>query len=359
MCDTLQTDIKPHSGVVTIPVVDAAGTVLAHDITEIKKGEFKGRAFRKGHIVAVEDIDYLKNLGKEHLYVLKISNDEMHEDDAAHELVSALIGENVEMDGDPKEGKIGIIAADDGILKVNADALRAFNELDDVMCATIHNNTVVNKGRMLGGARAIPLVVKKSSIQKAADFARSNYPIIEVKKLRRPNVGVVITGSEVFYGRIKDGFKPVIEQKIQAVNGNIVGIHYAPDDLNEIEQRIRELIAAGADLLITTGGMSVDPDDITRFAIKNIGAKDICYGAAVLPGAMFLIAYIDSDSGCQIPVLGIPACGMYYKTTIFDLILPRVLAGEKIGRRDIAYYSHGGLCLTCQTCVYPHCPFGK
>ncbi|MBN2653756.1 MAG: molybdopterin-binding protein [Nitrospirae bacterium] len=359
MCDTLQSDLKLRSGVVAIPVADAAGTVLAHDITEIRRGEFKGRAFRKGHVVAPEDIDYLRNLGKEHLYVLKIADDEMHEDDAAHELVSALIGQNVQMDGEPKEGKIGILASEDGILKVNAEALRAFNELQDVMCATIHNNTVIKKGRMLGGARAIPLVVKKSSIQRAADFARTNYPIIEVKKMRRPNVGVVITGSEVFYGRIKDGFKPVIEQKIKSVDGNIVDILYAPDNLDKIEQSMRDLINAGADLLITTGGMSVDPDDITRFAIKNIGAKDICYGASVLPGAMFLIGYIDAASSIQIPVLGIPACGMYYKTTIFDLILPRVLAGEKIGRKEIAYYSHGGLCMTCQTCVYPHCPFGK
>ncbi len=165
---------------------------------------------------------------------------------------------------------------------------------------------------------------------------------------------MVITGNEVYYGRIKDAFAPIITNKIEAVGGEIVGIYYAPDDESFIEARLRELVNAGADLLITTGGMSVDPDDVTRFAIRNLGATEITYGSAVLPGAMFLVAYLGA-----IPILGIPACGMYAKTTIFDVILPRVLAKENIGRRELAELGHGGLCLKCETCNYPACPFGK
>jgi molybdenum cofactor synthesis domain-containing protein len=199
--------------------------------------------------------------------------------------------------------------------------------------------------------------------------------VIEVKELRRPKSGVVITGNEVYYGRIKDAFAPIIRKKMEEFNGEIVGIYYAPDNEEFIEARLRELIDAGADLLITTGGMSIDPDDVTRFAIRKLGAADITYGSAVLPGAMFLVAYISaterqSDSATApspihrftdspIPVLGIPACGMYHKTTIFDLILPRVLAGEKIGRHELAELGHGGLCLNCKECRYPVCPFGK
>ena len=187
--------------------------------------------------------------------------------------------------------------------------------------------------------------------------------IIRVKEIRKPKAGVVITGNEVYYGRVKDAFSTVITDKIKEIGGEIVGTYYAPDDESFIEKRLKELIYAGADMLITTGGMSVDPDDVTRFAIKSLGATDITYGSAVLPGAMFLVAYLTSPipsfSKGDIPILGIPACGMYAKATIFDLVVPRVLAGEKIGRRELAELGHGGLCLKCAECRYPVCPFGK
>jgi molybdenum cofactor synthesis domain-containing protein len=198
-----------------------------------------------------------------------------------------------------------------------------------------------------------------------------------VRELRKPKVGVVITGNEVYHGRIKDAFAPVITKKIEEFGGELAGVYYAPDDKAFITDRLRELLNAGADLLITTGGMSVDPDDVTRFAIRELGATDLTYGSAVLPGAMFLVGYLNKVHSSKfkaqsevnselrtpnselIPILGIPACGMYAKTTIFDLVLPRVLAGEKIGRRELAELGHGGLCMKCDVCRYPVCPFGK
>jgi molybdenum cofactor synthesis domain-containing protein len=387
MCDTLNE--KQRQGTKTVPVQEAVGTVLAHDITEIRPGEFKGRAFKKGHILREEDIGHLQRLGKEQLFVLNIAEDEMHEDDAAHAIAKALMGEGVAIKGYPKEGKISIVAERDGLLKIDREALLEFNMLGDVMCATIHNNTVVKRGQDVAGTRAIPLVVKKKVIEEAVKIAAQvrsaecgvrKGGVIEVKELRRPRAGIVITGNEVYHGRIKDAFAPIIRKKIEEYGGEIVGMYYAPDDEKHIEDRLRELLNAGADLLITTGGMSVDPDDVTRFAIGDLGATDLTYGSAVLPGAMVLVGYLNKGQGswvkgqekaaivnselrtpnsALVPILGIPACGMYHKITIFDLVLPRVLAGEKIGRRELAELGHGGLCLNCKECRYPVCPFGK
>ncbi len=364
MCDI--ESVNGKRSLKTIPVREAVGMVLAHDITEIRKDEFKGRAFRKGHIVREDDIEHFLKLGKENLYVLSVGDDEVHEDDAAYELGRSLMGEGVRMEGEPKEGKINIVAERDGLLKIDKEGLFRFNMLGDVMCATLHNNTCVKKGQIVAGTRAIPLVVKKEIVKRAIEIGeevrksgRGKSGIIEVKELRKPRAGVVITGNEVYYGRIKDAFALVIRRKIEEFNGEILGIYYAPDDEGFIEARLRELIDAGVDLLITTGGMSVDPDDVTRFAIRRLGVTDIIYGSAVLPGAMFLVAYLNEPGDFTIPILGIPACGMYHKTTVFDLILPRILVGEKIGRNELAELGHGGLCMNCKECRYPVCPFGK
>ncbi|MCK5505887.1 MAG: molybdopterin-binding protein [Thermodesulfovibrionia bacterium] len=338
----------------TVPVTEAVGMVLSHDITEIRRGEFKGRAFKKGHVIRKEDICHLQRLGKENLFILEIKQDEMHENDAARAIAEALAGSGVKPDGEPKEGKINLAAERNGLLKVNQEALLTFNMLGDLMCASIHNNSVVKKGQTVAGTRAIPLVVKRSIVEDALKIAERAQGIVSVKPMRRPKTGIVITGNEVYYGRIADNFKPIITKKVREYNGEVVGVYFAPDDAQYIEDRIRELISGGADLIITTGGMSVDPDDVTRFAIRNSGAQDIIYGSPVLPGAMFLVAYRE-----EIPILGIPACGMYCNTTIFDIILPRILADERIGRKELAELGHGGLCLKCNECRYPVCPFGK
>lgn len=390
MCDACGTTVMEPGQEHTVPVEEAVGMVLAHDITEIRPGEFKGRAFKKGHVIRPEDVEHLKRLGKERLYVLRIGPDEMHEDEAAYALAEALMGEGVQMQGPPKEGKINLVASRDGLLKVDVQRLKAFNMLGEVMCASLHNNTLVKKGQVVAGTRAIPLVVKKSIVEEAIRRLRRQKPegvpekseifqgrgaskgVFEIKELRRPRAGVVITGSEVYYGRIKDAFAPIIRQKIEAFGGEIVGLYYAPDDAEFIEARLRDLLNAGADLLITTGGMSVDPDDVTRFAIRRLGVKQMHYGSAVLPGAMFLVAYLEKSelkrqdsaddikiNSTLIPIVGIPACGMYHRTTVFDLVLPRILAGEHIDREVLAEMGHGGLCLNCKECRWPVCPFGK
>jgi molybdenum cofactor synthesis domain-containing protein len=346
---------KSNTKIMEIPVSKAMGISLAHDITEIRPGEFKGRAFKKGHVVTEEDIEHLRRLGKENLFILELSEDEIHEDDAAIVLANALSGPGVKPGGPPKEGRVNLIAEKDGLFKVDKDAISMFNMLGDVVCATIHTNTIVKKGQKIAGTRAIPLVMKKRLIEEAVMIGNG---LLEVKELKKPKVGVLITGNEIYCGRIKDAFAPVLRKKIGDFGGEILGIHYEPDNVSSIEEKLRELISKGVDLLLVTGGMSVDPDDVTRFAIKRLGAKEIHYGAAVLPGSMILVAYIDA-SVRTIPLIGIPACGIFHEVTVFDLILPRILAGEYIGRRELADMGHGGLCLHCEKCRYPICPFGK
>ncbi len=360
----------------TISISQAVGCILAHDLTEIKKDEFKGVAFRKGHIITESDISHLRRLGKENLFVLSISDDEMHEDDAAIEIGNIIKGDGVAVQGNPKEGKINFVAARDGILKINTEALLEFNLLGEIMCATLHNHTLVKKSQIIAGARAIPLVIKKDLLKKARKTVNhlcNGRGVIEVRELKKFKAGVVITGNEVFYGRVKDSFAEVIKDKLSKFKGEIIDLFYAPDNTDYIEKRLLDLLSAGADLLIVTGGMSVDPDDVSRFAIKRITGREVTYGSPVLPGAMFLVAYTvngtanmyktencyKTPDSSLIPILGIPACGMYHKTTIFDIILPRILAGEIIGRKELAEYGHGGLCLNCNDCKYPICPFGK
>jgi len=338
-----------------IKVEEAVGTILAHDITEIKAhGVFKGRAFKKGHTVTKADIPGLLDLGKENLFVLRIADDELHENDAGEKVANAIAGRGVYLSEEVREGRVNLYAAHDGLLRVNVEGLEKLNLIGELMCATRHNNARVKKDELLAGTRAIPLLIKKKVVEEAIKVSLTSGKIVEVLPLRSVKAGLIITGSEVHKGRIKDAFEPIIREKIKNIGSEIIKVIIVPDDVDKIAAAVNDLIKAGAQLIIATGGMSVDPDDVTPKGIKKIGATIIAYGSSVLPGAMFMMAYLN-----DIPVLGVPACGMYFKTTIFDLILPRVLAGERIGRTEIAKLGHGGLCLECSECVYPHCPFGK
>lgn len=337
-----------------IRVQDAVGTQLAHDITEIRPGEFKGPAFRKGHEVCDADLCHLQKLGKNHLYLIDLEADEIHENQAAAILAKGLAGEGVTWEDDPKEGKISLHAAHDGLLTVNAAALAAFNMIDEVMCATLHAHTLVKKGERVAATRAIPLVMQRAPVERAAAIAAQNGGVVSVKALKRVKAGLVITGSEVYHGLIEDRFAPILRQKILDLGSEVTGIAFAPDEEDRIAEALRSHLKNGCDLILLSGGMSVDPDDVTRKAIRSAGAEAIHYGAAALPGAMFLVAYIG-----EIPLLGVPACGLHHRITVLDLLLPRILSGEKIGKKELAFLGHGGLCQDCPSCTYPHCPFGK
>jgi hypothetical protein len=337
-----------------VTVEEAIGLPLAHDITEIRPGEYKGPAFYRGYVVKEHDIEHLRRLGKDHLYILKVESNQLHEDDAVREMANALCGDGVFWEGQPREGKLALKASRDGLLKVDVDTLTDFNDLGEVMCATRHTHSIVYKGQKVGATRAIPLMIDRAIITTAVRIAEKSRGVLRVLPMRKATVGVLITGNEVFYGRIQDKFEPVIRKKVEALEGKVLDVVFLPDDDDRIAAAALDLMDRGADILITTGGMSVDPDDRTRFGLLKAGVTDMLYGSAVLPGAMFMIAQLTN-----VPVLGIPACGLHAVATVFDLIYPRVLAGEKMTRRDMAKLGHGGMCLQCNPCHFPSCTFGK
>jgi len=330
------------------------GTKLAHDITEIRPGEFKGAAFHKGHTVCNEDLCHLQKLGKNHLYLIDLEADEIHENEAAAIMAKALAGKGVVWKNEPREGKIGLKADIDGLLVINVAALAAVNMIDEVMCATMHNHTLVKAGELVAATRAIPLVMKRAPVERAAAIAAQNGGVISVRPLRQGKAGLIITGNEVYRGLIQDRFAPILSRKLIDLGCEVDRVSFAPDDAEIIRREICAHIDQDCDLILLSGGMSVDPDDVTRKGIRLAGADKVHYGAAALPGAMFLVAYIG-----KVPLLGVPACGLHHRTTVLDLVLPRILAGEKIGKKELAFLGHGGLCQDCPECTYPHCAFGK
>ena len=337
-----------------ISLEEAVGTQLAHDITEIRPGEFKGAAFRKGHTVCEDDLCRMQRLGKNHLYILDLAADDIHENEAAAILAEALAGVGVVWENNPREGKIDLYASQDGLLQVDVPSLAAFNLVDEVMCATLQNHTLVKKGEKIAATRAIPLVMKRAVIERAAAIGGGNGGVVSVKALKQLKAGLIITGNEVFHGLIEDRFAPVLTKKVEGLGSAVVAVDFLPDDAEAISRTIRSHLAKDCDLLLLSGGMSVDPDDVTRHGIRLAGATEMYYGSGVLPGAMFLVAYLG-----EVPLLGVPACALHHKVTVLDLVLPRILAGEHIGKTELAFLSHGGLCRDCATCTYPNCSFGK
>ncbi len=335
-----------------VSVQEAVGKVLLHDITEIVPDLFKGPSFRKGHIITEADVEKLLDLGKQNIYVSGL-NGEVHENDAALRIARAAMGKGLEI-SDPKEGKVGFTATSLGLLKINVPALEKLNSVQDVIFSTLHTNQVVRRSQELAGTRVIPLSIDKNKVIEAEKICEQHFPIIEVKPFAKLDVGLVVTGSEVFSGRIRDGFGPVVTKKFEALGSCITKKVIVSDELSMTVSAIHSLIEDGAQMIAVTGGMSVDPDDLTPAAIRAAGGKITSYGAPVLPGAMFMLAYIG-----DVPVVGLPGCVMYHRASIFDLIIPRLLAGETIQKSDIVKLGHGGFCSSCKNCRFPNCSFGK
>ena len=332
---------------------DAVGQVLCHDITQIIPGVSKGPVFCKGHVIAPEDVPVLLSVGKDHVYIWENDETVLHENDAAEILRQLCQGAHMQA-SEPKEGKIELTAACDGLFLVDSQRLTAVNSLGEMMIATRHGGTAVKAGDKLAGTRVIPLVIKKEKMAQARQAAGEK-PLLELVPFQRRTYGLVVTGNEVFYGRIQDAFTPVIQQKLEAYGATLLRRVVLGDDPEKITAAIRSLLEEGAGMVLCTGGMSVDPDDRTPLAIRNTGARVVSYGAPVLPGAMFLLAYTADGR----PIAGLPGCVMYAKRTIFDLALPWLMAGREITPQWLAGLGDGGLCLGCDPCTYPNCGFGK
>lgn len=336
-----------------IKTTEAVGHILCHDMTQIIRGVTKDARFRKGHIVREEDIPVLLSMGKETLFVWEKVPGMLHEDEAAERLRQISHGENMHASA-PKEGKIELIADIDGLFSVDTKLLEEINSVDELMIASRHTNTPVHKGDKLAGMRVIPLVIDEEKLKKAESICQDK-KIFQILPYKLKKAGLITTGNEVAKGLIEDTFSPVVKEKL-ARYGMETLWHCTPgDDRQVISEAILEFKKNGADLIVCTGGMSVDPDDRTPGAIKDTGVEIVTYGAPVLPGAMFLLAYFEDGT----PVVGLPGCVMYAHTTIFDLMLPRLACGQRVTRKDLSKLGHGGLCLNCPVCHYPNCSFGK
>lgn len=332
---------------------DAVGQVLCHDITQIIKGVTKDAVFRKGHVIREEDIPVLLSVGKDHIYIWENNEAMLHENDAAEILRGICQGEHMHPT-EPKEGKIELIADTDGLLLIDLEHLRAVNSLGEMMIAARSSGFVVKKGDKLAGTRIIPLVIEKEKMEQAK-AAAGDKPLLQLVPVKPKKYGVITTGNEVFYGRIQDTFTPVIEAKLGEYGCEMVKHVILDDNHEKVTDAIRQMLAEGCEMVICTGGMSVDPDDKTPLAIKNAGVDVVTYGAPVLPGAMFLVGYAEGGR----PVCGLPGCVMYAKRTIFDLALPYLLADVPVTKEWLAGLGHGGLCLNCPECHFPNCGFGK
>ena len=332
---------------------DAVGQVLCHDITQIIRGVTKDAVFRKGHVIREEDIPVLLSVGKDHIYIWENDETMMHEDEAADVLRGICQSEYMRATP-PKEGKIELIAERDGLFLADTQRLRAINSLGRMMIATRPAGTPVKAGDKLCGTRIIPLVIEKEAMAEAARAA-GEAPLLQLKPMRAKKYGVVTTGNEVFHGRIQDTFTPVLQEKLAEYGCEMIAHEVSDDDHARITRCIRRMLDAGAEMVLCTGGMSVDPDDKTPLAIKNSGARIVSYGAPVLPGAMFLLSYMEDGR----PVCGLPGCVMYAKRTIFDIVLPYLLADVPVTADMLAGLGNGGLCLNCSECHYPNCGFGK
>lgn len=338
---------------------DAVGQMLCHDITQIIPGKKKGPVFRKGHIITKEDIPVLLSVGKDHVYIWEVNENMVHENDAAKMLYAIAAGgeSSVYPSSDIKEGKIEAFAAEDGLFKVDRERLYAVNSFGQMMIACRHGDSPVRKGDKLAGMRIIPLIIEKEKMEAVTKKTKGG-TIFRVLPFRKKKCGIVTTGNEVYSHRIEDSFTPVVTKKLEAFGSTVIGHETVSDDLEMETAAVKKLLDAGADFILCTGGMSVDPDDRTPAAIRSCADRVVSYGAPVLPGAMFMLAYKKAGDR-EIPIVGLPGCVMFAKQTVFDLILPRLLADDPVTREEIDRLGEGGLCLGCSTCTYPNCGFGK
>ena len=335
-----------------IKTEEAVGHVLCHDMTQIIPGKYKGARFQKGHVVTEEDIPVLLSMGKENIYIFEMDENLLHENDAAELLCKLCKGENLTRSS-VKEGKIELSASIDGLFVLDTKRLNAVNSVDEIMVATRKGYTAVNKGDKVAGTRVIPLIIEKAKLE-TAQAAAGTEPLMRVIPYTLKTAAIITTGSEVYHKRIEDRFTPVLNEKFKAYGIEVTERILTDDNINNIKDAI-EQVRGKTDMILCTGGMSVDPDDNTPGAIKATGADVVTYGAPVLPGAMFLLGYYKDGT----PVMGLPGCVMYAKATIFDLVLPRIAAGVRMKKADFVQFGEGGLCLGCERCTYPHCPFGK
>lgn len=332
---------------------EAIGLTIGHDMTKVIPGKFKGPAFRRGHVIREEDLPDLRLMGKEHIYVIEEEEGLIHEEEAALRIARAVSSPDMKLTS-PKEGRVNIISTSHGLLKVDKALLKEINSIGDIVLATLHSNTECQPETIVASTKINPLQIPEAKLDKLEELCRKQGRVLKIIPFKKKKVAIIVTGNEVFNGLIEDKFGEILRKKVEALGSVVNHQTVVPDDEDVIGQALKDAIAKGSEVIVIAGGLSVDPDDVTLEGVERSGAKIISYGAPVMPGAMFLYAELG-----DVPILGAPGAVIFNQTTIIDLILPRVLAGEKIIREDIVEMGHGGLCLDCDGCTFPVCPFGK
>jgi molybdenum cofactor synthesis domain-containing protein len=336
-----------------VKIEDAVGMKLAHDLTQIVPGKFKGAAFRRGYRIQKKDIPRLLDMGKKQIFVLNLRPGELHENEAARRMARAVADKSLRLRG-PREGKIDFVARHAGLLKIDTEAIARINSIGGLILATRHNHSRVQAGEVVAGTRTIPLTIPDGKVRQVEAMGKRNPPVIEILPFRRIKVGIVVTGSEIYEKRIEDRSAKIVKEKIESFGSRVEKSVIVPDDPGRIGREIQKMKAEGCQVIVTTGGLSVDPDDRTLAGIRSSGAEVVSYGVPVLPGSMSVYARLGKTV-----ILGAPACVVHDPATALDLFLPRVLAGDSITRKEMARLGHGGLCLKCPVCRFPVCPFGR
>ena len=336
-----------------IQVEQAVGLTLGHDMTRVIPGKCKEVAFARGHVISREDVPGLLSMGKEHIYIIEGQDADVHEEEAARRLAAAFAGPEFKTSG-IKEGRINLIATFPGVFKVNIPLLNEINSMDGIVLSTRHDGTVCSPDMLLAGTKIIPLYMPEADLQKVEGICRDKGKVLKVLPFIYKKVGIVVTGSEVYKGLIQDKFTETIRAKVEALGAEVIHTTIVPDNEKMIAAAVLDMKARGVEMIFACGGFSVDPDDVTVEGVEQSGASIVAYGAPVMPGSMCLVAYLDG-----VPVLGAPACAIWNKATVVELLLPRMLAADPITRQEVAALGHGGLCLGCEPCVYPICPFCK
>jgi hypothetical protein len=345
--------LKGKKMIKKVRIEEAIGMALAHDLTKVIPGGFKGPAFKRGHVITKDDIPELLNIGKEHVFVLTLDESEVHEEEAAVRIAKAIIGNGLSHSL-PSEGRVNLKTTAAGLIKINVIALDEINLLGDIIIATIHNNTVCQKDTTVAGTRIIQLFTSEEKLTQMEQIAKKYQPVITLAPMKLKKIGLIVTGNEVFKGRIKDGFSPILHKKIESLGCTVNNEQIVPDDPEIIADTIKTFKARGSEVILCCSGMSVDPDDVTPLGIRKSGAEVRFYGLPVLPGAMFLYAKLE-----DVHILGVPACVLHASSTAFDALFPVVLANEELTFKETRKMGHGGLCLKCNECEYPVCPFCK
>ena len=338
-----------------VPVKEAVGKQVLHDMTGIVPGKSKGPITKAGDTLDIGDVCRLQRIGKNNIFLEgDLPGDEwVHENEAVKAFAKRMAGNGISYDPNPEEGKINFFAEEPGMLSIDLDALSRFNLSPDVMLTTRHDGSLMPKGKGVAGTRAIPLYIARDKFSRALT-AIGQDPVLNILPLRKAKVGILVTGTEVFQGLIEDKFIPIISSKVIKLGCEVIRTDIVPDERDKITKSITAMLDTGCDLIITTAGMSVDPDDVTRAALVDAGLRDDLYGVPMLPGTMTLVGNLKNAQ-----IIGVPACALFYKTTAFDIVLPRLLAGQTLTRKDLARLGEGGFCMNCKTCSFPKCPFGK